>query len=134
VQQESLDGWRSDVARAFIAWILFVGSAGFTLVSAWSVGVPALILFVLILIFGPFVASGVACRVVPAVRPLEVTMGAGILFGLFFFLILGAAGFKFMAARYHGGGTYVYIPLVLPLAGPFVGALAFSRLKLRSSA
>ena len=133
MQQGSVHGWRSDIVRAFIAWILFVGSAGLTLVSAWSVGIPAIILFVLILIFGPFVAAGVACRVVPAVRPLEATMGAGILFGLFFFLILGSAGFKFVATRYPGGGGYVYIPVVLPLAGPFLGALAFSRLKLRSS-
>jgi hypothetical protein len=132
VQQRPVESWLTSLARASLAWVFYVVPAAFTLVSAWGVGAPALILFVLIIILGPFVAGGVACRIVPAARPLEIIMGAGILFGLFFFLIVGAAAFKFAATRHPGSSNPVYILVALFVVGPLLGALAFSRLKLRN--
>ena len=134
MQRGSLDGWPADVARASVVWILYVGGAVLTFVVAWGGGgIPVFVLFILTLIFGPFAAADIACRVVPADCPLILSLGWGAICGLIFFLFLGFSVVKLAQDRYPGVDSS-YIFTVLIIAGPFLGALAFSRLKLRNPA
>ncbi len=91
-------------------------------------GDPAFVLFIVILIFGPFAAAWIACRIVPADRPLIAILGWGIICGLIIFLIVGFAVLK-IAERRHPGGENAYILVVFITGGPLLGALAFSLLR-----
>ena len=133
MRQWHLMGWPADVTRASIVWILYVIAGLVTFVFAWITGIPGFALFIATLIFGPFAAAWLACRMVPADRPQVAILGAGIICGLIVFLILGFAVLKVVDGR-HANATYVSIPVTLVTIGPMLGALTFSRLNRRMSA
>src|SRR5260370_25135777 len=104
MQHPRLEGWPADVVRAFLVWIFYVVGALITFVAAWGgMGYPGFFLFILTLIFGPFAAAWLACRLVPADYPLIGSLGAGFFFGLIVFSILGFAILKIVERQHlHG--------------------------------
>ena len=133
MDDQSFGGWPADAARAFLAWFLYVCGVLFTFALAWGgLSWLGLALLILTVIFGPFFAARVACRIVPADRPLIATLGWGMILGLVFFFIFGF-GILTAAERRHWGGDYAKVVVGLIAAGPLLVALVFSRLKRLSS-
>lgn len=131
MDDQSHGGWPADIVRASLVWLFYVGGVLFTFATAWGgLGWIGLFLWILTVIFGPFAAAWVACRIVPADRPLIATLGWGITLGLVFFAFLGFVVLKIAEQRHAKGG---YISVVLVVGGPLLVALMFSRLKRWSS-
>lgn len=127
------DGWKFDVARAFVTTILFIAAIalGLSLSFLYGGGLPGTFPLLFAFFIGPWAAAWISCKLLPSPRPrMVLRLSAGIFSGFIVWWI--AIGLVSLLPEWPAGDRFIApheasLALVIWSAFLFAGALALSR-------